>query len=185
MLSKSLRGVPGIHGVYSDYINGQPLFSTDDQVLDGSGDCAGLLQFVKPVSPTSVVLMKSSQDPGTIDIITPQKRWVVTNDSQSGNSVDLSRGSEALQVGLRVGAPSPGHNASVDHMLEYAVYGPHFIGKYLPHAGPKGTDIYCVQPSAVKSNMHWSKAFHYTSLVNDAGYQPDKHEMWKFMTVDS
>lgn len=63
------------------------------QVLDGSGDCAGLLQFVKPVSPTSVVLMKSSQDPGTIDIITPQKRWVVTNDSQSGNSVDLSRGS--------------------------------------------------------------------------------------------
>ncbi|KAF4706516.1 hypothetical protein FOZ63_000568, partial [Perkinsus olseni] len=86
---------------------------------------------------------------------------------------------KALRVDMRVGAPSPGHKASLDHMLEYAVYGPHWIGKYLPHAGLKGggEGLYCIQPSAVKSNMHWGKPFHYTSLVNDAGYQPDKHEI--------
>ncbi|KAF4706214.1 hypothetical protein FOZ62_004124 [Perkinsus olseni] len=185
VVSKSLRGIPGIHGVYSDHISGRPLFSTDDQVV-GNGDCAGLLQFVKPISSKSVVLMRNSHNPDTIDVITPQKRWVLTNDAKCGSAVDLSGEPKALKVGMRVGAPSPGHKASIDHMLEYAVYGPHWIGKYLPHAGLKGggEGLYCIQPSAVKSNMHWGKPFHYTSLANDAGYQPDKHEMWKFMTVD-
>ncbi|KAF4654521.1 hypothetical protein FOZ61_008204 [Perkinsus olseni] len=89
VVSKSLRGIPGIHGVYSDHISGQPLFSTDDQVV-GNGDCAGLLQFVKPISSKSVVLMRNSHNPDTIGVITPQKRWVLTNDAKCGNAVDLS-----------------------------------------------------------------------------------------------
>ncbi|KAF4654463.1 hypothetical protein FOL47_009970 [Perkinsus chesapeaki] len=153
-------------------------------VVDASfKDCIGFLQFVKPYTPHSVVLMKNTHNPGQIDVITPQKRWVITDGPKhtSSSAADLSK---PLKVGLRVGAPAPGHKASVDHMLEYAVYGPHLIGRYFPRGAPDGGGLYCIAPSAVKANMHWGHSFHYTTLANDAGYQPDKHEMWQFMTVD-
>jgi hypothetical protein len=165
-MGPSLRGVPMFHGVYKDRFTGQPLFSTDDQVLV-TNRCVGDLQFLRPLDPGALVHVGRVHHGGGVDVWTPQRHWVITKHALDQCSRLGPEGS-IVKVGLHVGGSGPG-GPEVKTSPAYAHYGPHYLGRYVD-------GMYCIQPSALDPDF----VFKYerpSTIESGHGYMPEGQNM--------